>query len=382
VRKLNLRKKQQAAIVVLFLPLLAYAFSTGPPAGYTGAPGERNCTDCHMGTAVNAGGGSITINNVPQSYQPGQQYTINVTVQQGGRIRFGFEMTAIDSNGNGAGTFDPIGSDTQTDTLNSRQYILHTLTGSVGSSSHTWQVHWTAPSTNIGIVRFFAAGNAANNNGADTGDFIYTTNATSDPNFVPVTLALTSQIDGQVLNAGSVFHITWNVTGQANLNNVELRYSTDDGATFPISNLIATIMDPNVASFDWTVPNKPTETAKLRIQATPRTGDTVEVKTGRFTILGDGSATTKPVITSVTQSGKKVTVIGMNFQDGAVIEVNEKEFATTNSDPPTEVLKSKKAGKKIKPGQTVEITVRNPDGQRSDSFLFTGPDEITTEPTS
>ena len=131
MRKLNLRKKLQAAVVVLFLPLLAYAFSSGPPAGYTGAPGERNCTDCHAGT-VNSGGGGITISNVPQSYQPGQQYTINVTVQQGGRIRFGFEMTAIDSNGNGAGTFDPIGSDTQTDTLNSRQYILHTLTGSTG----------------------------------------------------------------------------------------------------------------------------------------------------------------------------------------------------------------------------------------------------------
>lgn len=372
--KLTFRKKLQAAIVVLFLPLLAYAFSTGPPAGYSGAPGERNCTDCHVGAVNSDAAGSVAISNVPQAYQPGQQYTLNVTVQRSGRVKFGFEMTAIDSSGNGAGTFAPLGGDTQTDTLGNRQYILHTLSGSNGSNNRTWQVRWTAPSSNVGIVRFFAAGNAANNNGADTGDLIYTTNATSDPNFVPVTLALTSQLDGQVLNAGSVFHITWNVTGQSNLDNVELRYSTDDGATFPIANLIATIMDPNVTSFDWTVPNKPTATAKLRIQATPRTGDTVEVKTGRFTIIGDGSATTKPVVTGITQSGKKLTVTGMNFQDGAVIEVNGNEVATTNSDPPSQVLKSKKGGKKIKSGQTVEITVRNPDGQRSDSFLYTNTD--------
>ena len=379
----TVKKKLQVAIVVLFLPLLAYAVSSGPPPGYTGAPGERNCTDCHSGSAVNSGGGGVTISGVPQSYQPGQQYTISVTVQQGGRNTFGFEMTAIDSSGSGAGTFTPLGSDTQTDTLGNRQYILHTLQGISGSiNNHTWQVRWTAPSTNVGIVRFFAAGNAANGNGQQTGDLIYTTSVSSDPNFVPVTLTLTSQLDGQVLNAGSVFHLTWNVTGQSNLNNVEIRYSTDDGATFPVGNRIATIMDPNVTSFDWTVPNTPTTTAKLRIQANPTTGDTVEVKTGRFTILGGGGAATKPTVTGVTQSGKKLTVTGTNFQDGAVIEVNGNEFGTTNGDPPSQVLKSKKAGKKIKPGQTAEITVRNPDGQRSDSFLYTRPEELTEEPPS
>src|SRR5262249_47769047 len=115
-------------------------------------------------------------------------------------------------------------------------------------------------------------------------------------------------------------------------------------------------------------------TAKLRIQATPRTGNMVEVQSGRFTIQGSGVPANKPVVTSITQSGKKLTVTGMNFQDGAVIEINGNEVATTNSDPPTEVLKSKKGGKKIKSGQTVEITVRNPDGQRSDSFLYTNTD--------
>src|SRR5262249_8140231 len=304
---------------------------------------------------------------------PGQQYTLSVTVQQGGRSTFSFEMTAIDSNGNGAGTFTPLGSDTQTETSGNRQYILHKLQGISGSTnSHTWQVRWTAPATDVGIVRFFAAGNAANGNGQQTGDLIYTTSATSDSNFVPVTLTLASQIDGQVLNAGSVFRISWNVTGQANLDNLEIRYSTDDGATFPIANRIATIMDPNVTSFDWTVPNTPTTTAKLRLQATPKSGNTVEVRSGRFTIQGNGVPTTKPVVTSVEQSVKKLTVTGNNFQEGEVIEVNGEEFGTTNGDPPSQVLKSKKAGKKIKPGVTVEITVRNPDGQRSDAFQFTG----------
>ncbi len=379
--RFSIKQKLQAAIIIFFLPFLAYAFTAGPPTGYTGAPGERNCTDCHAG-AVNSGGGSVTIGGVPQSYQPGQQYTLTVTVQQGGRSRFGFEMTAIDAGGNGAGAFSPLGSDTQTDTADNRPYISHTASGTNGNNNRVWQVRWTAPATNVGIVRFYVAGNAANNNGQQTGDNIYTTNTVSDPNFVPVTLSLATQLDNQVLVGGSVFRINYNVTGQANLDNVEIRYSTDDGATFPIANLVATITDPNVTGYDWTVPNIATTTARLRIQATPRTGATVEVRSGRFTIQTGSVPTNRPVVTGITQNGKKVTVTGRNFQDGAVIEINGNEFATTNSDPPSEVLKSKKAGKKIKPGQTVEITVRNPDGQRSDALIYTRPDEEVIEPTS
>ncbi|MGH9881163.1 MAG: hypothetical protein ACRD6N_06975, partial [Pyrinomonadaceae bacterium] len=55
-----------------------HAFSAGPPAGYTGAPGEEPeaCAECHV--PPDAGTGLITI-TAPQTYVPGQTYPITVT---------------------------------------------------------------------------------------------------------------------------------------------------------------------------------------------------------------------------------------------------------------------------------------------------------------
>src|SRR5436190_842408 len=83
-----------AAALVLSFNFQALTSSSTPPARYTGAPGESNCTSCHNG-AVNLGSGSAA------------------------------------------------------------------LTG--------------APATYVGPVTFYIAGNAANGNGNDTGDNIYTT---------------------------------------------------------------------------------------------------------------------------------------------------------------------------------------------------------------
>ena len=57
----------------------ARAFSSGPPAGYTGAPGEEPeaCAECHV--PADAGTGHISI-NAPQTYVPGQTYPITLSL--------------------------------------------------------------------------------------------------------------------------------------------------------------------------------------------------------------------------------------------------------------------------------------------------------------
>ena len=66
---------------------------------------------------------------------------------------------------------------------NEIQYIHHsefgTFPGDPGPKS--WTFEWRAPDNDVGPIRFSAAGNAANNDGRSTGDFIYTTTATSNP---------------------------------------------------------------------------------------------------------------------------------------------------------------------------------------------------------
>ena len=80
-----------------------YAYSSGPPAGFTHAPGEFDCKECHVPDS-GAGTGHISI-TAPQSYVPGQTYQITVTHTNADptRKRWGFELTALDDSNEKAG---------------------------------------------------------------------------------------------------------------------------------------------------------------------------------------------------------------------------------------------------------------------------------------
>jgi hypothetical protein len=80
---------------------------------------------------------------------------------------------------------------------------------------------------------------------------------------------------------------------------------------------------------------------------------------------------TPPAIIEVSVAGKKLIVVGENFNPDAVILLNGEEQKTRNDDQnPQTTLIGKKAGKQIKAGD--HIQVRNPDGTLSEQFTFTG----------
>jgi uncharacterized repeat protein (TIGR01451 family) len=164
------------------------AFSAGPPAGYTAAPGEEPeaCAECHV--PADAGTGHISI-TAPQTYVPGQTYPITVTHTNADptRLRWGFELTVLDTSDEKAGNLQ--NADEFTQVVNNagpgsmRQYIEHSVNGTfIGQQNGaSWTFNWTAPATDIGIVTFYAAGNQANNDGNTSGDYIYKTLVTSAP---------------------------------------------------------------------------------------------------------------------------------------------------------------------------------------------------------
>jgi hypothetical protein len=79
-------------------------------------------------------------------------------------------------------------------------------------------------------------------------------------------------------------------------------------------------------------------------------------------------------IVDVSVSGKRLLVHGENFSDGAIIMLEDQEVATINdAQNPTTLLSSKKGGKKIKPGSTVTLHVRNADGSMSQGFQYQRP---------
>ena len=124
------------------------SYSNQPPPGMTGAPGEQNCSLCHDETGV----GTIAI-TAPANYNPGQTYQIQVqhATTDMTRMRWGFEMTALDGTNSAAGTFTDTSGFTQQDFGDGRWYIEHTQVGTFAGTSNgaTWTFDWNAPATDI-----------------------------------------------------------------------------------------------------------------------------------------------------------------------------------------------------------------------------------------
>lgn len=166
------------SLVLFFLATAAFGSSDGAPEGHTGAPGEQVCTACHLGTA-NSGRGRVRIEFPSSAYTPGQKARMRVIVEDPSAIRWGFELTTrLESNPLAAGgTLASADGNTAITSGGGLQWITHTTTGTRRGTtgSATFEFDWTAPATDAGAVIFYAAGNAANGNGTNSGDSIYTT---------------------------------------------------------------------------------------------------------------------------------------------------------------------------------------------------------------
>jgi hypothetical protein len=156
-----------------------YAFAhlkngAGSPVGKTGAPGESSCTSCHSGSAQSGTTENalllfdVTTTPVTQ-YVPGQTYAVSVSMNSNPSKK-GFQATALDVNGNMAGTFTS-GLNTSVNG-STRKYANHKSTSN-NAATTAWLWSWTAPSTNVGDVTFYLATNKANGNNNDNGDVIY-----------------------------------------------------------------------------------------------------------------------------------------------------------------------------------------------------------------
>lgn len=149
----------------------ALAYSSGPPNGKTGRPGEGICSDCHSGTG--SGDSTLLSGFGTGAYAPDSLYRLTLTVRYAGQRRWGFEITAAGELNTPAGQFVVLDStNTQYSTAGSFQYIKHTSAGTyAGNTSASWSIGWRAPAPGFGPVTLYWCGNAANNNGSTSGDF-------------------------------------------------------------------------------------------------------------------------------------------------------------------------------------------------------------------
>lgn len=157
------------------------SYSSGPPPGNTGAPGNSTCASagCHNSFGVNSGSGLLSITtDIPETgFLPGEQYTITVKMKEDARTIFGFQTLPYgESEQNGVGTILLTDTErTRTITASGNTYAEQTKTGSSAADSAVWSFDWIAPQGATGDVTLYTAAIAANGNGNRQGDRVYTT---------------------------------------------------------------------------------------------------------------------------------------------------------------------------------------------------------------
>jgi hypothetical protein len=192
------------ALFLLSLPLAALAFKEGPYPNVTGGFGEPSCHLCHLDNPINAPGGSLTVEGVPQAFVPGDKYAITVTISRDGLRRGGFEIAARFASGKQkgrqAGTWRLLddraqlipgavdrvhtpGSLPRGSQRGGVVFVQHNLAGSRAATSdrNTWTIEWTAPAPAASPVQFNVAANASNNDDSPLGDYIYLKAVRSSP---------------------------------------------------------------------------------------------------------------------------------------------------------------------------------------------------------
>ena len=105
--------------------------------------------------------------------------------------------------------------------------------------------------------------------------------AVSVTDTIPPEVTVTDPNGGEVLNAGTVYTITWNATDNVGVTQVDLYYSFDGGTNYdPIDNLAG-----NPGSYAWTVPNTPSTQCLVKIYAyDAANNEDWDVSDGSFTI--------------------------------------------------------------------------------------------------
>ena len=120
---------------------------------------------------------------MPESYQLGQTYPLKVLISHPGQSRWGFELASrFAASGAQAGQLVSVDGLTQVVQSGGIQYIEQTSLGTqtgVPNGPVEFQLNWIAPDPSAGPVSFNAAGNAANGNFNNSGDYIYTAQAQS-----------------------------------------------------------------------------------------------------------------------------------------------------------------------------------------------------------
>jgi len=176
------------ALSIVGVVRLGFAYLDGPPPAHTGGFGEPSCHRCHFDNPVNAPAGELSLVGLPEIYERRRRYRLTVAVARSGMLVSGFQLAARfaegDRKGQQAGILSPLDDRAAVRRAQpaALDYVQHTEGGTKpsGTDEARWGLEWTAPADG-GAIMFHVAGNAANGDRSEFGDFVYALERTTRP---------------------------------------------------------------------------------------------------------------------------------------------------------------------------------------------------------
>lgn len=193
-----------AMALVLLISTRLVSNSAQPPSPFTGSssfsygiagdPGQTTCNHCHTGTtrvdpakftlklSPDSAGlvGTANVVSGATQYIPDSVEWVSIELNgtNGSTPKFGFQVTALDSANNMAGSFALVNTQktvSGTSVTTSRQYVGHRQ---ADGTTKAWSFKWRTPHT--GPVTFYYCCNMANGDGDDLtpGDSVYAATST------------------------------------------------------------------------------------------------------------------------------------------------------------------------------------------------------------
>ena len=190
------------------------------PVGVLNDPGCY-VAGCHMvpGSTLNEVG-SVSFNNLPERFVPGETYDLGITITGG--TTYGFQVAIVFSDDAQAGALTAVTDGTIVDDVEGVQILTQASPLDAG----TVDFQWTAPmEPKEKSVTIKVASNSSNDNSAPTGDAINTLEAS-----IPVELTEKLYFAQFANGGGLVSRITLLTVGPGEAVNVKLELLDDDGA--------------------------------------------------------------------------------------------------------------------------------------------------------
>ncbi|UCH97903.1 MAG: hypothetical protein JSV88_13900, partial [Candidatus Aminicenantes bacterium] len=161
----------------------------------------------------------------------------------------------------------------------------------VVSTENDGSYTWTVPDNLSDNCLVRISGIDWDENPSDVSDAPFSIVPSSSP-----TIAITSPNGGERLTVGAIHKITWTSTG--NVGNVKIEYSSNNDNSW--EKIVASW--PNNGSYDWTVPDNPSDNCLVRVSETE--GESSDVSNEVFSIV------LPPSITVISPNGNESWEIG------------------------------------------------------------------------